>query len=103
LRRIGSDIDYIARGFSYFTVDMQISYLNECHAGEKISVFTSIDLAEGKKLDLRHEMKNAQGIVCATCTQFLLHVDLNSRKSCPPIEPVASILMALVPIDILES
>ena len=97
LRRIGSDVDYIARGFSYFTVDMQISYLNECHAGEKISVFTSIHLAEGKKLDLRHEMKNAQGTVCATCTQFLLHVDLNSRKSCPPIEPVASILMALYP------
>jgi len=95
LRRIGSDVDYIARGFSYFTVDMQISYLKECHAGEKISVFTSIHLAEGNKLDLRHEMKNAQGTVCATCTQFLLHVDLNSRKSCPPIEPVASILMAL--------
>ena len=52
-------------------------------------------LAEGKKLDLRHEMKNAQEKVCATCTQSLLHVDLNSRKSCPPIEPVASILMAL--------
>lgn len=96
LQRIGSDADYIARGFSYFTADMQISYLNECHAGEKISVFTSIHLAEGKKLDLRHEMKNAQGTVCATCTQFLLHVDLNSRKSCPPIEPVASILMALI-------
>lgn len=104
LRRIGSDVDYIALGFSYFTVDMQISYLNECHAGEKISVFTSIHLAEGKKLDLRHEMKNAQGTVCATCTQSLLHVDLNSRKSCPPIEPVASILMALIePRNILES
>ena len=41
------------------------------------------------------EMKNAQGIVCATCTQFLIHVDLTSRKSCLPVEPVAGILMAL--------
>ena len=95
LRRIGSDVDYIARGFNYFTVDMQISYLNECLAGDKISVFTSIHLAEGKKLDLRHEMKNAQGTVCATCTQFLIHVNLASRKSCLPAEPVASILKAL--------
>ncbi len=95
LRRIGSDGDYIAQGFNYFTVDMQISYLNECLAGDRISVFTTIHLAEGKKLDLRHEMKNSEGTVCATCTQFLIHVDLNSRKSCPPIEPVASILRAL--------
>ena len=95
LRRIGSDAEYIALGFNYFTVDMQISYINECLAGDNISVFTSIHLAEGKKLDLRHEMKNAQGKVCATCTQSLLHVDLNSRESCPPFEPVASILMAL--------
>ena len=41
-------------------------------------------------------MKNAQGTVSANCNQFLLHVDLNSRKSCPPIEPVASILKALI-------
>ena len=95
LRRIGSDVDYIAKGFNYFTVDMQISYLNECLAGDKITVFTGIHLAEGKKLDLRHEMKNDQGTVCATCTQFLIHVDLTSRKSCLPAEPVASILMAL--------
>ena len=95
LRRIGSDAEYIDKGFNYFTVDMQISYLNECLAGDNISVFTSIHLAEGKKLDLRHEMKNAQGTVCATCTQFLIHVDLTSRKSCEPTEPVASILKAL--------
>ena len=95
LRRIGSDDEYIALGFNYFTVDMQISYINECLAGDNISVFTSIHLAEGKKLDLRHEMKNDQGTVCATCTQFLIHVNLTSRKSCEPIEPVASILKAL--------
>ena len=95
LRRIGSDADYIAQGFNYFTVDMQISYLNECLAGDQINVFTSIHLAEGKKLELRHEMRNAQGTVCAKCTQFLIHVDLTSRKSCLPAEPVASILMAL--------
>ena len=95
LRRIGSDADYIAQGFNYFTVDMQISYLNECLAGDQINVFTSIHLAEGKKLDLRHEMRNAQGTLCAKCTQFLIHVDLTSRKSCLPAEPVASILMAL--------
>ncbi len=95
LRRLGSDADYIALGFNYFTVDMQISYLHEFLAGEKMSVFTGIELVEGKKLELRHEMENSKGETCATCKQFLLHVDLNSRKSCLPVEPVASILKAL--------
>ena len=95
LRRLGSDSGYIAQGFNYFTVDMQISYLHEFLAGEKIIVFTGIQLAEGKKLDLRHEMKNAKGEICATCKQLLIHVDLNLRKSCLPVEPVASILKAL--------
>ena len=95
LRRLGSDSDYIAQGFNYFTVDMQISYLHEFLAGEKIIVFTGIQLAEGKKLDLRHEMKNSKGEICATCKQLLIHVDLNLRKSCLPVEPVASILKAL--------
>ncbi len=95
LHGIGADQAYIAQGCSYFTVDLQISYLAECLAGEQINVFTSITLAEGKKLQLSHEMKNAQGDVCATCSQFLLHVDLKSRKSCPPLAAVAEALARL--------
>ena len=95
LHGIGADQDYIAQGYSYFTVDLQISYLAECLAGEQITVFTSITLAEGKKLKLSHEMKNAQGDVCASCSQFLLHVDLKSRKSCPPLAAVAEALARL--------
>jgi len=90
LRRLGADAGYIARGYSYFTVDMKIDYLDECHAGDEISVFTSIKLAEGKKLDLSHEMKDTSGKTLAKCAQFLLHVDLKSRKFSIPEEPVAS-------------
>ena len=103
LRRMGADPDYVARGYSYFTVDMKIDYINECRAGEKVFAFTTIKLAEGKKLDLHHEMKNAQGDICATGSQFLLHVDLNSRKSCPPLEPVASALEGLNQNNCLEA
>ena len=95
LHGLGANPKYIANGFSYFTVDLQISYLAECLAGEEISVFTSIKLAEGKKLKLSHDMKNTKGDLCATCSQFLLHVDLNSRKSCLPMEPIAAVLEKL--------
>jgi carnitine 3-dehydrogenase len=95
LKRLGADADYIARGYSYFTVDLKIGYLNECHAGDEISVYTTIKLAEGKKLDLYHEMKDTSGNTVATGAQFLLHVDLTSRKSCMPEQPVASALRNL--------
>ena len=36
-----------------------------------------------------------EGDICATCSQFLLHVDLKSRKSCPPLESVAAALAEL--------
>jgi len=40
-------------------------------------------------------MKNTKGDLCAICSQFLLHVDLNSRKSCLPMEPIAAVLEKL--------
>lgn len=95
LRRLGADADYIARGYSYFTVDMKIDYLDECNASDEISVFTSIKLAEGEKLNLYHEMRDTSGKTLAKCSQFLLHVDVKSRKSCIPEEPVASALYRL--------
>ena len=95
LAGMGADQDYVSQGYSYFTVDLQISYLAECLAGDALTVFTSIMLAEGKKLKLAHEMKNAEGELCATCSQFLLHVDLNTRKSCPPRPPIAAALARL--------
>ena len=97
LRRLGADSDYVALGYSYFTVDIKIDYINECKAGDVISVETSIKLAEGKKLDLYHEMYDSTGSINATCSQFLLHVDLKLRKSCSPKEPLASALQDLGP------
>jgi len=95
LRRLGADPDYVARGYSYFTVDMKIDYVDECHAGDEVKVFTSIKLADGKKLDLYHELKDTAGNLRATASQFLLHVDLQSRKSCEPVEPLATHLNRL--------
>jgi len=74
---------------------MKIDYIDECHAGDEVKVFTSIKLADGKKLDLYHELKDTAGNLRATASQFLLHVDLHSRKSCEPVEPLATHLNRL--------
>lgn len=95
LNRLGADQEYVDRGFSYFTVDMKIDFLKECNAGDVINVVTDIIIAEGKKLDLKHEMRDLNGNLIARCSQFLLHVDLELRKSCLPAEPLKSLLLNL--------
>ncbi|MEM7359137.1 MAG: carnitine 3-dehydrogenase [Pseudomonadota bacterium] len=88
MQMIGADADYIASGNSYFTVDSQITYIDECHAGARIKVTSKITLGEGKKLKMQHAMRDDNDRLLATSEQFLLHVDLNTRKSSLPTAEV---------------
>jgi carnitine 3-dehydrogenase len=92
----GADQEYVAGGNSYFTAETTIRYLGETHAGDAIRVLSRITQGEGKKLRVWHEMQRAaDGEVLATCDHFLLHVNLETRKSCPPLPEVAARLEAL--------
>ena len=84
MKFIGADEAYIASGYSYFTVDIHIRFLQETLAGQKISVHSRVLSSDGKKLRLYHEIKDAHGVCLATGEQFLLHVSLTTRTSCPP-------------------
>jgi carnitine 3-dehydrogenase len=89
MTHIGADRAYIAAGNSYFTAETSIKYLNETHAGEDIYVTTRVVIGQGKKLKLWHQMYRASDeTVLATCDQFLLHVSLQTRRSCPPLPGV---------------
>jgi len=92
----GADEAYVAGGNSFFTVETGIRYLLETHAGENVRVETRVLLAEGKKLKLSHRMlRDADGAELAICDQFLLHVSLETRKSCEPLPEVAEKLASL--------
>ena len=96
MAHVGADADYIAGGNSYFTAETTIRFLAETHAGEDIFVETRITQGEGKKLRCYHEMKRStDNTVLATCDQFLLHVNLKTRKSCDPLPHVKSTVEAL--------
>ena len=81
---VGADTDYIREGLSYFTVDNHITYRNETHAADEIYVRTQVLQAQGKKLRLYHEMFRANDELLATCNQLLIHVSLETRRSCEP-------------------
>ncbi len=96
MTHIGADHDYIAAGNSYFTAETTIKYLNETHAGEDIYVTTRVMIGQGKKLKLWHQMHRASDHeLLATCDQFLLHVSLETRRSCPPLPDVLEAVEAL--------
>jgi len=95
---IGANADYIKSGLSYFTVETKINYLEECVAGDKFFVDSQIILADGKKLKLAHKMCAEDGSVISTCEQFMLHVDLTTRKSCPPREDIEKNMMAMAEV-----
>ena len=93
---IGADPDYIAKGLSYFTVENNLKYLREAFAAERVFVETRVLLGEGKKLRMFHEMKRElDGETVATCDQLLLHVSLETRRTCLPEAHVEARLRAL--------
>ena len=93
---IGADAAYIASGMSYFTVDTHTRFKNECHAGDRVHVDTVVLEGAGKKLRLFHEMKDAEGNLIADCEQLLIHVSLETRRSCEPGPTVSAKLAELV-------
>ena len=96
LAQIGAMDDYVARGFSYFTVETKIAYLAETLAGEGFLVHTRVTEGAGKKLRLFHEMTRAtDGARLATCDQLLIHVSLTTRRACTPEPAVADALARL--------
>ncbi len=95
MARIGADADYIARGLSYFTVDIHIRFRAETHAGQAIQVETRVLDGAGKKLRLAHRMLAEDGTLLAEAEQLLIHVSLKTRRACEPPPEVAARAAAL--------
>lgn len=95
LAMIGAGPDYVAAGYSFFTVETRIGYRAELHAGSRIRVETIVTEGAGKKLGLRHRLLGADGTLHATCDQMLIHVSLGTRRSCLPQDSVVAALEEL--------
>jgi carnitine 3-dehydrogenase len=96
MTHVGADAAYIAAGNSYFTAETTIKFLSEAQAGEHIIVETRVTQGAGKKLRCYHEMKReSDGEILATSDQFMLHVNLETRRSCDPLPEVLAKVEAL--------
>lgn len=83
-RLIGVDQEYVAEGFSYFTVETHIRHLAEAVVGDIVKTLTQLINGGGRKLHVFHFLKRQDGVLLATGEQMMLHVSLKSRKACDP-------------------
>jgi carnitine 3-dehydrogenase len=95
---IGCDREYINNGNSYFTVETNIRHLKEIKVGEEVYIETKILKGSEKKLHLIHLLKNTSEELLAIGEHLLLHVSLETRKTCPASRTITNNL-----IDIQKS
>lgn len=96
MEMVGADAAYIESGKSYFTIFNNVTYINETHPGEAIRVISQVLESKGKKLRLWHEMRRiSDDELLATGDQLLVHVSLETRRSCDPEGDVLAKVTAL--------
>ena len=92
MRMIGCDADYIDAGNSFFTVETHIRHLDEVRVNEQVYTTTQVLAGEGKKMHLFHHLFHESGRLLATGEHMLLHVSLETRSACLPLENVQASL-----------
>jgi acyl-CoA thioester hydrolase len=81
-------------------VDQHISYLQELHAGDVVTVRTRVVEIKEKSLRFVHEMRNDEtGEIAATTTLKAVHLDTQARKSCAFPKSVVSCASAMIVAD----
>ncbi len=88
LRLIGLDMDYVASGYSYYTVESHIMHHGECQLGERLYTTTQILHADEKRLHVFHMLHGADDRVVATAEHMMLHVDSGTNRACPALPQI---------------
>jgi len=97
LRLIGVDMDYVAAGHSYYTVENHVRLLNEAKLGEALVVKAQILPTDGKKIHTFMWLTRASdGAVLSTGEHLMLHVSSKEGKSVPPLATVMEKLQPLI-------
>ena len=96
LTRIGAGPDYVASGFSFYTVETHLRHLGQARLGEKVEIRTRVLGSDGKRLHLFHEMTNLDtATLIATAEHMLAHVDARAEKACPASDKIAQAMQGL--------
>ena len=98
----GGGAGYAAQGFSFYTAETHIRYIDEVAAAAEIYVETRVLCDGGKKLHLFHEMYAVDGAgdaghLLATGEHLLLHVDMAAGRAVPMPKSIADAFVRIAP------
>ena len=81
---MGLGEDYLKTGFSFYTLEAHITYLQEMHAGDPVKVMFRLLDYDGKRIHYFKEMYHAdEGWMSATLEGICMHIDMSITKSAP--------------------
>lgn len=101
LDHLGLGRDYRdAGGRSVFVVEAHVTYDNELHAGDAVTVVSRVLGRDDKRLHVFHEMRRADdGALAATNELLLLHVDMTCRRWAPFPDAAAARIDAMIRVQ----
>ena len=79
---LGFTSDYFQEGYSFFTLEMNIRYLKEMKQGEIASPCFRYFAVKPKLIHYGGIILNESGDVSTITENVLVHVDMNTRRSC---------------------
>jgi carnitine 3-dehydrogenase len=95
LRAIGSDLNYVKSGFSYYTAETFIQHLGEAKLGDPLTGTLQVLMADAKRVHIFVTLAVA-GKSVATLEQMLLHVDAAQGRVVAAPDHILAQLMPLV-------
>ncbi|MDB2486910.1 thioesterase family protein [Porticoccaceae bacterium] len=78
---MGFSKSYFNSGFSTFTLEQNIKYVQECLVNEPLAVHYRLHNINKKLIHLASVLLNRQGQLCAIYETVLGHVDMGTRKT----------------------
>ena len=93
---LGFTSDYFQEGYSFFTLEMNIRYLKEMKQGEIASPCFRYFAVKPKLIHYGGTILNESGDVSAITENILVHVDMNTRRSCEMKEETISHLNGML-------
>lgn len=69
---------------SFFTLEAHVTYLQELHAGDQVSITTQFIASDSKRIHYVQQMHHAsEGYLACVTENMVMHVDMNLKKSSP--------------------
>jgi carnitine 3-dehydrogenase len=97
LRLIGVDLDYVAGGHSYYTVETHMQHLGQARLGDPLACSCQIIAADEKRIHVFHRIFSGDSREpIATAEQMLLHVDSRAGRASPALPAVMERLWPIV-------